>query len=251
MVGIIGYVGALLLNADNLRAMADRQPFGRARDVLIALVKPVQSLSHALYLDEPGLAIRSIREPNRGQAETVVVADAPTTTTAPSTTVARTSTTVAVATTPPPPSTVATGTTVPPPPVTAPPPPPPTTLRIPTSADPLRIWVGGDSLAIGLGDSLARLTGSQTTLSSRSDARISTGLTRPDYFDWPAEIARVVREENPEVMVVMFGANDPQAIKIGDRVFGIDSPESHTEYRRRVAVVMDTLAPTRPLTSVR
>ena len=142
MVGIIGYAGALLLNADNLRAMADRQPFGRTRDVLIWLVKPVQSLSHALYLDEPGRAIRSIREQSHGQVETVVVADAPTTTTTTSTTVARTSTTAAVATTPPPPSTVAIGTTVPPPPPeTAAPPPPPTTLRVPTSADPLRIWV--------------------------------------------------------------------------------------------------------------
>src|SRR6185295_4332728 len=73
MVGIIGYVGALLLNADNLRAMADRQPFGRTRDVSIALVKPVQSLSHALYLDEPGIAIRSIREPSHGRVETADV----------------------------------------------------------------------------------------------------------------------------------------------------------------------------------
>jgi hypothetical protein len=75
------------------------------------------------------------------------------------------------------------------------------------------------------------------------DARTSSGLTRPDFFDWPARLNEIVANDNPDVVVVMFGANDSQ---------GIRTPDGHTfqpltdgwreEYRRRVAGTMDLLA---------
>jgi hypothetical protein len=74
------------------------------------------------------------------------------------------------------------------------------------------------------------------------DYRISTGLTRPDYFDWPRELDRVVRETDPELMVIIFGANDSQGIQMPDgRVFERNSPDWLAEYRRRVAGTMDLL----------
>jgi hypothetical protein len=42
------------------------------------------------------------------------------------------------------------------------------------------------------------------------DARESTGLTRPDYFDWPAELQSDVTSVQPQVVVVMIGGNDAQ-----------------------------------------
>jgi hypothetical protein len=73
------------------------------------------------------------------------------------------------------------------------------------------------------------------------DARISTGLTRPDYFDWPAHLIDVVNQQNPEVMVVMFGANDAQKMKLDGKVYDVSSPEWQAEYRRRVDAVMTFL----------
>ena len=42
------------------------------------------------------------------------------------------------------------------------------------------------------------------------DAHESTGLTRPDYFNWPAELQSDLAKYNPQVVVIMIGANDPQ-----------------------------------------
>ena len=39
---------------------------------------------------------------------------------------------------------------------------------------------------------------------------MSTGLTRPDYFNWPAELAADLKSQNPQVVVIMIGANDAQ-----------------------------------------
>ncbi len=111
-------------------------------------------------------------------------------------------------------------------------------LRTPTPGQPLRLWVGGDSLAVGLGMSLAHLTGDQAIVAPESDARISTGLTRPDYFDWPGELAGVLSNHHPDVVVVMFGANDAQPIAVGNRSYSIDAPEWQAEYRRRVDEVI-------------
>ena len=42
------------------------------------------------------------------------------------------------------------------------------------------------------------------------DGKESTGLTRPDYYNWPAELQSDLGKVQPQVVVVMMGANDPQ-----------------------------------------
>ena len=77
------------------------------------------------------------------------------------------------------------------------------------------------------------------------DGRISTGLTRPDVFNWFDEIRRQVAELHPKVVVLGFGGNDdkaymtglPDGTSIGD--FG--SWAWRKEYGRRVGGVMDTI----------
>ncbi len=117
-------------------------------------------------------------------------------------------------------------------------------LRQPTAAAPLRIWVGGDSMVRDVAESFARLVSGVPTIDAVTHYEISSGLTRPDFYDWPAALARDMAATDPEVVVVMFGANDAQGIRQADGTVhqGVHDPGWQAEYARRVGLVMDQLA---------
>jgi uncharacterized protein len=251
LVGAIAYGGTTLLSARSLERMAERLPFGHHRDVAVSLADAAGDVSSALALDRPGRLVEDIRH-NVPPAPPVAAVAATTATTAP-----------------PPPTTLPRPTTSTSPvalragglsiavPITVPPPPPPTTmvpaptttippLRTPTAEQPLQIWVGGDSIAEGLGASIEKLAGETSTLRATSQARISTGLTRPDYFDWPSAVNQVVAQKQRDVLVVVFGTNDPQPIQTATGTYSFGTPEWDAEYRARVDAVMSA-ATTRKL----
>jgi uncharacterized protein len=120
-------------------------------------------------------------------------------------------------------------------------PPPAVVLRRPTKQAPLRLWVGGDSMAQEMGSSVVQDAGERGTITSTLDYRISTGLTRPDYFNWPVHLRDDVLPTKPQVMVVMFGANDAQAMLVNGTAYNVRTPEWQAEYRHRVATTMDLL----------
>lgn len=85
-------------------------------------------------------------------------------------------------------------------------------IRTPTPSRKLRVVIVGDSLAAGLGYFAGRVFDPQLTRVSRQ-GRISTGLSRPDYFDWPREMGSVVAGFRPDLVIVMIGENDGQHIR--------------------------------------
>lgn len=121
-----------------------------------------------------------------------------------------------------------------------------TTLPAPTPVspqDPLRVWVGGDSLAGEYSTALVRRandTGAIETNRATEEVRVSTGLTRQDVFNWPAHLASSADQFGADVVVVVFGLNDDQTITLPDgSTAGFGSPEWQAEYRRRVGGMMD------------
>lgn len=116
-------------------------------------------------------------------------------------------------------------------------------LRSPTVADPLRVYIGGDSVVRDAGQSFLRLSADDKRLRTALHYEIATGLARPDHFDWPSTLVGDAAALHPEVAVLMFGGNDAQGIVGPDgQVFGqVDSPGWRSEYGRRVAAVMDAL----------
>jgi hypothetical protein len=77
-----------------------------------------------------------------------------------------------------------------------------------TDADPLRLWIGGDSLAGSLGPALGKMAGDTGVVQPYFDSRVSSGLTNPTFFDWPAHAEKEMERLNPEVAVFIIGAND-------------------------------------------
>jgi uncharacterized protein len=111
----------------------------------------------------------------------------------------------------------------------------------PTPADPAKVLIVGDSDAGTFGpylEQLLRLTG---VVTSTLDYKVSSGLTRPDFYDWPARFQEQIPLVNPDIVVVTFGGNDAQPIRVDGQLYNVDAPEWTTEYRRRVGEVLDHL----------
>jgi len=111
-------------------------------------------------------------------------------------------------------------------------------LPRPTKADPLRVLIVGDSLGIDMGEGLAGRLAANGAFVSRLDARVSTGLARPDYFNWPAQVARDLNGFRPDVVVAMFGVNDGQSLLVNGRQLSVGSAAWRAAYGRRAAQMM-------------
>jgi lysophospholipase L1-like esterase len=107
----------------------------------------------------------------------------------------------------------------------------------PTAAHPLRLLILGDSLGIDMGGPLQNDLANTGVVQATLDARESTGLTRPDYFNWPAELQSDLGTARPQVVVVMIGANDPQDFP-GPPDVPYSSPQWNVIYAARVAAFM-------------
>jgi hypothetical protein len=106
-------------------------------------------------------------------------------------------------------------------------------------AQPIYVLVAGDSMAEPLGYELRDVSADEGLVRVRVEFRISSGLSRPDYFDWPAHMAAVIAEFTPDFVVWHSGGNDAQNLQTPEGVAAVASPEWAAEYGRRVAQLMD------------
>jgi hypothetical protein len=81
--------------------------------------------------------------------------------------------------------------------------------------DRYRIVVLGDSLGDGLWSGLYRAFEEDNNLEFVKRSKVSTGFVRTDYYDWNSAVADMLKTETYQIAVVMFGANDDQAIHNG------------------------------------
>jgi uncharacterized protein len=77
-----------------------------------------------------------------------------------------------------------------------------------TPTAPLRLWIGGDSLAGSLGPALGTQTADTGVVAPVWDSRVSSGLSTPGFLNWPKQAAEDLAKYNPEVVVFIIGAND-------------------------------------------
>ena len=109
--------------------------------------------------------------------------------------------------------------------------------KYPTAAHPLRVLIVGDSIGLDMGGALQSDLANTGVVNAALDARESTGLTRPDYFNWPAELQNDLKSADPQVVVVMIGANDAQDF-LGPPDVPYTSSQWNSLYGQRVAQFM-------------
>lgn len=214
IIGVLALTMAAVLNADGLFELASRQPVGWKRDTARAAVAPACFVGRVTRLKDIRAEIRDRADKtstdcshgSRSGSDSFVSPDATTTTVAPGQTTE-----------------------------------PAVVARVPTAAEPLRMWLGGDSMTIELAQAVEGGVVDRPEISLATHPQVSSGLSRPDFFDWPRYLTDDVLPTNPEVMVVMFGANDSQGLEIDGTAYQPSAPEWQAEYRRRVGVVMDML----------
>ncbi len=208
-LGVAAFALWFLLFAPTLQHNAQVSPVGTRRTVSLDVTGPVAAISRALQLSHI-VSVTGRGDGLSGGAGGLTVAG-PRPVSGPAPKKGRTAT--------------ATPTTVPPNP------------KEPTAAHPLRVLIVGDSIGIDLGDALQPDLAGTGVVSAALDGRVSTGLTRPDYFNWPAELTADLKSQNPQVVVIMIGANDAQDF-LGPPDVPYTSPQWNTLYAQRVAQFM-------------
>lgn len=114
-------------------------------------------------------------------------------------------------------------------------------VRIPTAKEPLRVLVAGDSLVGWIAPALKQELLAGDPVEVIDDWKGSTGLVRPDFFDWPARIEADMAEHDPDVVVLGFGGNDTQNLTTDDGILLLGTPEWKAEYQRRIGEVLDLI----------
>ena len=203
-----GLLLAAVVNADALVERAERKPLGTGRDRSLSLWHPVQDVAHVLQLHRlRQLGDLAVGDDDAGADDLAGAASAVTTTSLSPT-----------ADEPP-------------------------ELRRPSATAPLRVHIAGDSVVRDAGESFLRLAAEDPSFAPSLHYEIATGLSRPDFYDWPRGLVDDAASLDPEVMLLMFGGNDAQGIVGPDGTVHatVDSPGWRAEYGRRVEAVMDSL----------
>ena len=85
-------------------------------------------------------------------------------------------------------------------------------LRELSADEPLRVYIGGDSLVGSFGSELASSMGKTGVVKAAYDSRPSSGLTSKNFFDWESHIKKIVSKYDPEIVVFMIGTNDASMV---------------------------------------
>jgi hypothetical protein len=215
---LVAFGVGTVLNADSMMRTAEGLPLGSTkRSIAVSVMRPVRAVADALQITRPrdrldtalGKTPTEVDDPIEAFPTTTSTRPAvgPTTSTAPRTDV----------------------------------------RRQPTEDAPLRVYVAGDSLAFAYGTAMGRLAAGHPLVETvgEVDYHVATGLARPDKLAWPAQLDEQMTAREPDVVVLMLGSNDDQAVTSPDgATHGFGTAGWQDEYRRRVASVMDQVIST-------
>ena len=104
-----------------------------------------------------------------------------------------------------------------------------------------RVLIIGDQLAGGMGAGLARMAEDQGNIQIINRSNESSGLARPEIYDWAAAIPKMTDGKNIAAAIILMGLNDRRDIKLGDKVLNFGSTEWNALYQQRVDAVIDAL----------
>src|SRR5688572_7891924 len=79
------------------------------------------------------------------------------------------------------------------------------------------LLIGASSMQFAIGQAFEQQLTAYEGLEVRRVAKVSTGLSRPDEFNWPAKLEELLAEHRPDLVIVNFGGNDAQNIPLPNR----------------------------------
>lgn len=92
----------------------------------------------------------------------------------------------------------------------------------------------GDSMMMeGLGPTLHHRLRKRDNLDVYREGKYSSGLSRPDFYDWPTNLAAMLDKYRPDLLIMSLGANDTQDIVIDKKRYFIDTKPWAEVYLQR------------------
>ncbi len=104
-----------------------------------------------------------------------------------------------------------------------------------------RVLIVGDQLAGGMGAGLNRMTENDDTVEVVNRFNETSGLTRPEIYDWAAAIPKMAEGKDFNTAIVLIGLNDRREMRDGDKVLAFNSSEWVALYKQRIDAVIDAL----------
>lgn len=117
-------------------------------------------------------------------------------------------------------------------------------LAQPTIAQPLGILEIGDSIGEDLGFGLQDQFGQDPYVRVWPKAYVASGLAAPNYYDWPVNLEKYLRQYHPKAVIVMLGGNDDQNLVQYNKVAIFGTALWRTDYAQRVQQIMDEVTAT-------
>jgi len=109
------------------------------------------------------------------------------------------------------------------------------------TGDRYRILVIGDSLGDDLWQGLYRAFQEDKNLEFINRSKATGGLVRSDSNSWESQVTDILKNDSFQIAVMMFGANDDQAIKTGKDWLKVGSEPWRQAYGERVEAIIKKL----------
>jgi uncharacterized protein len=103
-----------------------------------------------------------------------------------------------------------------------------------------RVLVVGDELAGGLGAGMTRLAETEVGIEIVNRFNESSGLARPEVYDWAAAIPKITADKPVDAIVVLVGVNDRQGIRDKNTRYVFKSPGWVKAYTASVDRLLET-----------
>ena len=111
--------------------------------------------------------------------------------------------------------------------------------------------VVGDSLSIALASEMEKALADKPGLGFASLGKVSSGLARPDFFDWDRNMDDLARRYKPDAVVMMIGANDNKPLHLPDgSQIGYGTAEWDRGYMERVRRIVAIIRAYNPSATV-
>lgn len=115
-----------------------------------------------------------------------------------------------------------------------------------SDANKKKIAFVGNSMSDGLWGGVTQIVSRNACLKASLDlgryAKNSTGLTRPDRLDWPAELKKIGDSYRPQLFVMSLGLNDRQSVVEKGQITLENSPLYPDKYKERVTAALRNAA---------
>ena len=101
--------------------------------------------------------------------------------------------------------------------------------------------IGASSIQFAIGVELEKgLPRDYDQVKVKRFGQLATGLSRPDFMNWPEKLRELAKSFRPDLVICNFGGNDAQSIPQGGYgQIAYESPEWETKYAERVTEIID------------